>query len=449
MSARIALAFFAVAVSGCSWTRFDDVSDNSPVVLLNKPDKMSAGFGVSLAAVTEEGRGTRVLVGGSPGLTSPAAAFDLGEGVNPTVDAADSGFCDDAAIPCYFGSRPAGLGRAEVGDAEPGESCFVLGAGKADGFEEYGLFGRCSGGLEYTLDVPSVVRRNVIQDELVDQRDSARATIKLASDRDLEAALVAGAELQQLAWYYRPMSDRPVLLEPPGDVDESYGASLAILRLGGGSRLVLVGAPAAGHVWLFDGTGDVGAAVGCLGGPAGFGRALAAGDVDGDGVDDLVVSDDASVTVISGTALRGLTRNDDLTCTLAAFGEGAVVASFGCGSRDAISGCPGDFGAALDVGDLDGDEDGEVLVGAPGVAVRGTGNAGAVLIYDAEGSSPEELSDILYAASRESDDRLGSSLLAASIGERDVVVAGLPGSARTAVFYCSDFVTGGGGGRCQ
>jgi hypothetical protein len=374
--------------------------------------------------------------------------------VNPSTDAVDGGFCDDPAIPCYFSNQPAALGRAEVGDSEPGETCFVLGAGQSSPSYEYGLIARCQAGLEYTLPVPRVVRKEVIEDELIAQGSAARAPIRLAADRDPEAALVAGAELQQLAWYYRPMSDRPVLLTPPGGAEESYGASQAVLRLdadgsqGTGARLVLVGAPEAGHVWLFGGDDDEGNAVGCLGGPAGFGRALATGNVDGDGVDDLIVSDDVSVTVISGAALQGLTRNDDIVCSLSAFGPGAIIASFGCGSRDAIAGCPGGFGTALDVGDLDGDGDGEVLVGAPEVSVRGTENAGAVLIYDAEGSSPEELSDILYVASREAGDRLGSAVVAAPIEGRDVVVAGVPGSARTAVFYCSVFVEDEGG-RCE
>jgi hypothetical protein len=80
--------------------------------------------------------------------------------------------------------------------------------------------------------------------------------------------------------------------------------------------------------------------------------------------------------------------------------------------------------------------------------VRGTKNAGAVLVYDAEGDSPEELSDILYVGSREDGDRLGATVVAAPIEGRDVVVAGIPGSGRTAVFYCSKLVEDGGG-RCE
>jgi hypothetical protein len=41
-------------------------------------------------------------------------------------------------------------------------------------------------------------------------------------------------------------------------------------------------------------------------------------------------------------------------------------------------------------GDLDGDGDGEVLVGAPGLTVRGSAGAGAVLAFDVEGEHPEQ-----------------------------------------------------------
>jgi hypothetical protein len=438
-----------LSTSACSWSRFDDVSDNPPVVQLKKPDTMKTGFGVSLATATVPGDSTRVLVAGTPG-ENPAAAFDLGLATNPQVDAKDTGFCNSDE-PCWVGGQVAGLAKADVGGTEFGQYCFVVGAGKAEGFTEYGLYGRCSGGTEYTLDVPASVLKRVIKDELIDQEEAAQATIRLAADKDEAAALIAGAKEQGLGWYYRPLSSEPVELRSPGKADVSFGASEAVLRFESGNekgeRLAIIGAPDAGHVWIFSGDGE-GRPLGCLGGISGFGRALATGHVDKDDIDDLVIADDTSVTVISGAALRGLTPNDDITCSMAVLPEGAIIASFGCGSGGAVTGCPGRFGESLDVGDIDGDGDGEVLVGASGVTVRGTKNAGAVLVYDAEGDSPEELSDILYVGSREDGDRLGSTVVAAPIEGRDVVVAGIPGSGRTAVFYCSKLVEDGGG-RCE
>jgi hypothetical protein len=214
------------------------------------------------------------------------------------------------------------------------------------------------------------------------------------------------------------------------------------------TRIYAVGAPAADHVWLYRGADRVG----CLGGTPELGRALASGDVDNDGIDDLVVSDRFNVHVISGLALNKLKPTESTLCSLASLPEDGLLASFGCGSRGAIEGCDSsDFGASLAVGDLDGDGDGEVIVGAPQMKVRDAARAGAVLVYDAdEGDDAHVLSDVLFLSSAEKDDRLGGSVSTARVDGRSVVLAGASGSGKAAVFFCSALLDEDDRGkRCQ
>ncbi len=451
MRSRFMALLVALGAAGCSWSQFDDLERNPPVLLLNKPDKMRSGFGVTMATATVSGK-TSLIIGGGSGK-SLASIFDLGNGQSPKADAVDTGSCSQET-PCYLADHLAGLGKADVGTSDPKERCFILGIGNADRSADYGLTARCVDRTEYTLPVPRAVVRTLAEKDIA--QDTPEPLV-LSTDKDEAPALVAGAPSVQLAWLYKPLSMRPIQLIPPGEPDSDYGAAVAALRLVAAtdagvspslSRIIAVGAPARGHVWLF--SGDDGSPVGCLGGPARFGRTLSTGDVSGDGVDDLVVADAANVTVISGVALSALGPATDITCSLAALPAQAIITSFGCGSRDTVAGCPGGFGTALDVGDLDGDGDGEVLVGAPDMKVRGTRRAGAVLVYDAEGDHPELLTDQLFLSSAKSDDALGGSVVAAHIAGRDVVVAGAPGKGRAAVFFCSALLGGqAGGSRCQ
>jgi hypothetical protein len=63
--------------------------------------------------------------------------------------------------------------------------------------------------------------------------------------------------------------------------------------------------------------------------------------------------------------------------------------------------------------------------------------AGAVLVYDAEGSKPHELTDTLFISDAQSSDRLGASLAQLPQRERDIVAVGAPGRGAAYVFYCS------------
>jgi len=140
-----------------------------------------------------------------------------------------------------------------------------------------------------------------------------------------------------------------------------------------------------------------------------------------------------------------------VSCTLAALPAGTLRNSFGCGSTKDTGDCSSsDFGASLAVADVDGDLDGEVLVGAPQMDVFGTHGVGAVLVYDLDEPGDGALSDTRFVASGKTGDALGGSVAAGSIGSRDVIVAGEPHSGQVSLHYCSSMVPPAqGGARCE
>lgn len=437
-----ALSF--MGLFACSWQRFDDVTENAPVVQLKKPDKLGSGFGVTLATATLDDR-VFLLSTGTPGR-SPGAVYELGTGQDPVVDTVDSAHCDNQHTSCVLSRQPAGLGRAR-GPSEEKELCFALGLGSVTGND--GIVVRCSDKSEHVLQVPSGILEAGFEPFLEDQPVEP---IVLGADREPLPFLLAALADERRAWFYPPERLVPIELSLPGTAPPSFGSTLAVLFETDETRLFAVGAPEEGQVWLFRADESSVQPIGCLGPLPGFGRVLAAGRVTaGDEVDDLVVSDDTNVTVFDGSALSVLEETESTDCSLGGLVEGAVITSFGCGSSGATRGCEtAEFGAALAVGDLDADGDGEVLVGAPGMIARDKTDAGAVLVFDAEGSRPFQYTEIKFLSSADDGDRLGGSLAAANLGDRHLLVAGAPGNGKTVLFYCSGLTAEGERGkRCQ
>jgi hypothetical protein len=443
----------AALSAGCSWTRYDDIAENAPIVLLNRPKAVSDGFGSSLATATV-GDSVTLLVGGAP-LESGGAEFDLGTSDAPTLEASDTGHCLGSDAPCYFSSTPVALSRAQGPESKPLDLCFVNGGGVASG--DAGVTVRCLDSTEYALPVPTVVEKRI--DFSI---KSAQPTpFRFGADHGPDAAFLASADEESAVWYYPPLSETFVQLPNPANAkgawDEPQLRTLAVARLGGEARLLAVGVPSASAVRLFLAPdGATPSYVGCLGGTAGFGRAFATGQVTKGGDDSLVISDDSVVYVFDATALSTMVPTADADCSLGSLPAGALVTSFTCGSTKNISDCESsEFGAALGVGDLDGDGDGEVVVGAPNMTVRHTRRAGAVIIYDVD--PPESVQDHLYdfkdiafLSSADADDQLGRSIALPNLGDRHVLAAGAPGGGKAAIFYCPSFLPRElAGARCQ
>lgn len=435
------LALFGVLGLGCSWSRFDDVTSNSPVVLLNKPETLQAGFGVTLAALTSTDH-SQLLSAGSANR-SAAAVFDIGFDEEPGIDAIAASHCGDKTT-CYLGGQVAALARAKTTGGSK-SLCFALGIGTAN--KQDGVLVRCEQGFTYTLLPPEKGKTRVV-DEVLDKRGGVVVTLAAGPER--EPALIVGAGAKKVAWYYPSASADPFELEVPDTEERSYGQTVASLAVDD-SMLLLVGAPSTGHVWLFRDGAEGPTPLGCLSGSDDFGRTLAAGYVTTDKDTDVAIADGSKVYVFDGAALAEIEPPADPATTpdcVSISKHDALLGTLACAETDEVEGCSGSgFGDAVAIGDLDGDGDGEVIVGAPKMSARGTSAAGAVLVYDLEGKSGSKLADAKFLSSAESDDNLGGALAAPSVGKRQIVAAGAPGGGKTALFYCS--ALGGTSSRCE
>src|SRR5512142_1853424 len=113
----------ACAVLGCTWTRFDDVTDNPPVERLEVPGSTS-NAGQSLATF-RTAAGSVTLVVSS---TDTLLIYDLGSGVEPSRSAITERSCPGDAS-CVLAQQLTGL----VASPMTGNSgCVAYGIGMSD-----------------------------------------------------------------------------------------------------------------------------------------------------------------------------------------------------------------------------------------------------------------------------------------------------------------------------
>ncbi len=437
----VGAASFGLAAA-CSWSRFDDIEENPPVELLEQPDELRFGFGNSVTVASEGENVVGLVTGIAP--FSRGASFQLGQSENTATASSDRNYCTSGGDEvCALASSPAGLGRAWSPDGEK-RLCFALGLGAVGG--DSGVVLRCDGGAESALPVPEGVAVPTQAPQVAIDKGVPIPDSVLAVDRDEAPSLLASSPSQARAWKYEPLSKVPEELVPPQEVSAGYGRTLAVARVNG-ARVYAVGDPDAGSVWLFRGAaGKPAAPLGCLSSP-GLGRSLAAGAVDEADGDELLLTDDAGVLVLSGAALASAAPAKGVPCGADWLPAKAWLGAIGCEEVAQGAGCVRtEFGAALAVADLDGDGSGEVIVGAPNLDVRGESGAGAVFVYDFREGEPV-LVDTRILSSVDSGDRLGASIAVAPQRTREVLLVGAPGRNAAVVLYCNALASSGS--RCR
>jgi hypothetical protein len=424
--------------------------------VLERPGEIGSGYGTAMSTLTDGDRGL-LLVHGAAGYER-AALYDLGEGDQPLTNAVSEGICSNDFGQCFLGATSAPLPKITAPSGKELSNCFAVGVGDrpdAEVGERQGVMIECETREVFPIPVPAEFLKPTLETALSFTRG---IVVSMASDSSERPGLVVASQDVEngLAWYY-PSIDvtEPYVLVPTDHETEDFGKTTAIVRVGD-VNLIVVGAPKASQLHFFSAQGDVQPTyLGCIESEASFdfGRVLSVGAVTpDDDVPELVVSDGDAVHVLDASELLTLDAAAEPACVgLPSLPSRTIYATVTCGETGAAKGCgASNFGVSTAVGDFDGDGDGDLIVGAPGMRARDLSSAGAVQYFDLDDPNDDEPADIKFLASAESGDFLGTSLAAVRVEGRHIAAAGVPGSGRVALFYCPSFLEPGlGGARCH
>jgi hypothetical protein len=431
----LTLSLLGFLPMACSWWRYDEVTEKTPVLILEAPSG-SHEIGKAVAAMKGKDDTAQVFTLGRDGYV----LFDLGKREPTTTDATARGNCKQADG-CVSAQNVAPILRDVDGTQT---ACFAYGLSQPkDEPLQTRLY--CDGGLTHTLGLTDTTRS-----ALGTVTSSSTLGLRFASTpRDTPRHLVAVTETPSTLWYYPSPSSEAVTIPIPDGTKSSFGRSIALLdqrfdSTEDGATLV-VGDPDANRVYLLavDDAGTL-SATACIEGPSGFGHLLTTGYFRTSDEQSLVVGTASQLTVISALS----TLNNATDCLSVDALSNAT--SLGCDNFKLDVDCDSALvNGSMTPADLNSDGIDELIVGVPSAVGEGYRAAGQVLTLSL---SNDELSvrERLSPSSIESGDRIGESVVAVPLSRPDVVLAGAPGGNKLAAFYCSALLPAGlGGARCE
>lgn len=429
-----ATACLSTLSSACSWWRYDDVLDKSPVEILHAPSE-SGGLGKNLALVRKRGS-TRVLVQADNELV----AYEFGAEDLKSNDAVVQVGCRSRQS-CWIGDSMATILRTS--DSSEQVECAAFGL-NIPANESTGVALFCADGNVRSLPLPEPPPPELTRL----QANSEYPGITFASGPRVQPVLLAAASTKSgTIWLYDVTADPPTIVPKPSAAGTSYGASLAVTA-SASSRVLAVAEPDAAtvHIHLLDATNAI-TFSGCLHGDTGFARALAAGPFTAEGSLDLAVLGSDEVVVVPSLQAWGVPNTDTGCLSLSDLPD---LRRLPCRALNGGKACNGLMtGATLGSANLDGKGPEEILIGTPAAGARGNDAAGKVLLASFEKAKPSVVGELL-ASSAESGDRLGASIIGVPLSGRDVVLAGAPGGNKLAAFFCTGLVAEGkDGARCD
>jgi|GEM_PF-2151766 len=420
-------AVAAGVLLGCTWNRFDGVTENPPVERFDAPND-AVGTGQSVATFRSSG-GVILAVSAQ----NHVLLYRLGNGVEPSRSAFTSQPCDGDQS-CVLSQSLAGLQASALTE---NVGCVAYGVGRLETGTDTAsarVLLLCEDLVQRSLAVPSAFDAWLQGRSVGPSTMVSMATTRRGSPQPLAVSVPDAG----MSWFYDGLDPNPIELPPVPD-GNAAARSLAVMREGSGYRVVAGLVTPDQTIWTYRVNADRAASsAGCVQGPAQFGRVLATGTFDDDAFEDLAVADAQHVFVLGGASLAGLEAPSSGVCTSL---EGlAQLRRAECQQLPDLDGCAGSpYPMALAAGNLDATGPDELIVGAPNTSVRGEGTAGAAFVY-ASNSDALRIVQGLYVSTAVSGNWLGKSVAIAELGGIDTVLAGAPGDNAIMAFYCNSLM---------